>query len=144
MSPLHSGATTFAGRAKKRIACLCALAFIAAAMLVFSLALLPVDAQQQPAFSLPAIDPPARQAKTPPAPAETRQQAQTDGQQAASAADLQTPPVARDCADLLQMATALKQEVDKTTPDTLSVTVVRQAAQIEQLARKVRLGSGKS
>jgi len=42
------------------------------------------------------------------------------------------------------MATDLKAAVDKTTQDTLSVTVVRKANQIEEFARKVRLGSGKS
>lgn len=44
------------------------------------------------------------------------------------------------CADLLQLATALKAEVDKSTKDMLSVTVVRKADEIEELARKVRLG----
>lgn len=42
------------------------------------------------------------------------------------------------CADLLTMANALKMEVDKTTKDELSVTVVRKADQIEQLAHKVK------
>jgi len=51
--------------------------------------------------------------------------------------------VASEAADLLKMATALKAEVDKTTKDTLSLTVVRKAGEIEQLAHKVRLGTGK-
>ncbi|MFZ1938984.1 MAG: hypothetical protein WBA18_16840 [Terracidiphilus sp.] len=51
--------------------------------------------------------------------------------------------VASEAADLLKMATALKSEVDKTTKDTLSLTVVRKAGEIEQLAHKVRLGTGK-
>lgn len=51
--------------------------------------------------------------------------------------------IASECADLLKMATDLKQEVDKTTKDTLSVTVVRKAGEIEQLAHKVRTGSPK-
>lgn len=58
--------------------------------------------------------------------------------------DPQKQEIASECADLLKMATALKTEVDKTTKDTLSVTVVRKAGQIEQLAHKVRLGPGKS
>ncbi len=51
--------------------------------------------------------------------------------------------IASECADLLKMATDLKSEVGKTTPDTLSVTVVRKASAIEQLAHKVRTGSPK-
>lgn len=53
---------------------------------------------------------------------------------------------AGEAADLLEMATALKAEVDKSTKDTLSVTVVRRAGEIEQLAHKARtgLGPGKS
>lgn len=47
-------------------------------------------------------------------------------------------PVAVQTANLLKLAYSLKSEVDKTTKDTLSVTVVRQASEIEQLARKMR------
>ena len=47
-------------------------------------------------------------------------------------------PVAVQSTNLLKLAYNLKSEVDKTTKDTLSVTVVRQAAEIEQLARKMR------
>jgi hypothetical protein len=47
-------------------------------------------------------------------------------------------PVEVQTASLLKMAYELKSEVDKTTKDTLSVTVVRRASDIEQLARKMR------
>lgn len=47
-------------------------------------------------------------------------------------------PVAVQSANLLKMAYSLKTEVDKTTKDMLSVAVVRQAAEIEQTARKMR------
>lgn len=47
-------------------------------------------------------------------------------------------PVAVQSANLLKLAYNLKAEVDKTTKDTLSVTVVREAGEIEQLARKMR------
>lgn len=47
-------------------------------------------------------------------------------------------PVAVQSANLLKLAYNLKSEVDKTTKDTLSVTVVRRAAEIEQMARKMR------
>ena len=36
------------------------------------------------------------------------------------------------------MATNLKTEVDKTTKDVLSMTVVREASQIEETAKKMR------
>ncbi len=47
-------------------------------------------------------------------------------------------PVAVQTANLLKLAYDLKSEVDKTTKDTLSVAVVRKAAEIEQLAHKLR------
>jgi cytoskeletal protein RodZ len=47
-------------------------------------------------------------------------------------------PVAVDSANLMKLANTLKSEVDKTTKDTLSVTVVREASEIEQLAHKMR------
>lgn len=46
--------------------------------------------------------------------------------------------LALDSASLMKLANDLKSEVDKTSKDTLSVTVVREAAQIEQLAHKMR------
>jgi type VI protein secretion system component VasF len=46
--------------------------------------------------------------------------------------------VADASANLLELANSLKREVDKTSADTLSVAVVRKAAEIEQLARKMR------
>jgi hypothetical protein len=42
-------------------------------------------------------------------------------------------------ANLLKLANVLKAEVDKTTADELSVSVVRKAGEIEQLAHKMRL-----
>ncbi len=52
--------------------------------------------------------------------------------------------IVSECANLLKMATDLKTEVDKTTKDTLSLSVVRKAGEIERLAHKVRTGTGKS
>ena len=60
-----------------------------------------------------------------------------------TADETQKQQIASECSDLLKMATDLKSEVDKTTRDTLSVTVVRKASAIEQLAHKVRTGSPK-
>jgi hypothetical protein len=40
--------------------------------------------------------------------------------------------------ELLRLATGLKAEVDKTNQDTLSLTVIRRAGEIERLAHAVR------
>jgi len=46
--------------------------------------------------------------------------------------------VSAECAGLLKLAASLKTEVDKTTKDELSISVVRDAGQIELMARKMR------
>ena len=46
--------------------------------------------------------------------------------------------IAEDSAKLLKMAAELKAEVDKTTKDTLSLAVIKKAAEIEKLARSVK------
>jgi hypothetical protein len=46
--------------------------------------------------------------------------------------------IADDAARLLQLATDLKKEVDKTDKDTLSVNVIRKAEMIEKLAKGVK------
>ena len=46
--------------------------------------------------------------------------------------------IAEDSAKLLKLATELKTEVDKTSKDTLSLTVIRKADEIEKLAHGVK------
>jgi hypothetical protein len=75
-----------------------------------------------------------------PAPAASQQEKPPTGN---TADETQKQQIASECSDLLKMATDLKSAVDKTTKDTLSVTVVRKASAIEQLAHKVRTGSPK-
>lgn len=48
------------------------------------------------------------------------------------------PQIAGECARLFALATDLKAAVDRSSKDQLSVVVVRKAAQVEQLARKVK------
>ena len=43
-----------------------------------------------------------------------------------------------DTGKLLSLATDLKQQVDKSTKDTLSVDVIKKAEEIEKLARSVK------
>ncbi|MGD1107710.1 MAG: hypothetical protein ABR865_11755 [Terracidiphilus sp.] len=95
--------------------------------------------QAQESFPLPAINPPGAKAARAPA---AQQPAQP--QAGATAEDASTPQVAKQCADLLKMATELKSEVDKSSMDTLSVAVVRKAGQIEQLAHRVRAANGRN
>lgn len=105
-----------------------------------------IKTQAQEAFPLPAINPPG--AKAVPgtqATSTTPAVGQPGNKQAApTAADAQKQEIANQCANLLQMATDLKKAVDKSSADTLSVTVVRKASDIEQLAHKVRIANGKS
>ncbi len=58
--------------------------------------------------------------------------------------EMRKQQVAQECADLLKLATDLKAQVDKTRKDELSVTVVRKAAELEQMAHKVRSGAALS
>ncbi|HUV70152.1 MAG TPA: hypothetical protein VMW15_10865 [Terracidiphilus sp.] len=55
-----------------------------------------------------------------------------------AAVDPQKKQLADDSANLLRLANSLKAAVDKTTQDTLSIVVVRQAEEIEKLAHKMR------
>ncbi len=56
----------------------------------------------------------------------------------ASFTDPKQQQIADDSGALLKLANSLKTEVDKTTSDTLSVAVIRQADEIEKLAHKMR------
>jgi len=51
-------------------------------------------------------------------------------------------PIADQSANLLKMANDLMAEVSKSTKDTLSVSVIRKADEIEHYARDVRLKAG--
>jgi type VI protein secretion system component VasF len=140
------------GQAQSRGLWLFALGCISALVVAMGVGLIKTQAQE--AFPLPAINPPG--AKAPPGTQATsttpaagqpgkQQTAQQAGQQTGpTAADAQKQEIANQCADLLQMATELKKAVDKSSADTLSVTVVRKASDIEQYAHKLRIANGKS
>jgi len=137
----HRSLKRKAGHAQSRGLWLFALGCISALVVAMGLGLIKTHAQE--AFPLPAINPPG--AKAPPGTQATSTPADANTQQAApTAADVQKQEIANQCADLLQMATDLKKAVDKSSADTLSVTVVRKASDIEQLAHKVRIANGKS
>jgi len=112
------------------LACCAALAAAAGAGLLHDHA--EAHAQSAPA---PASAPPKNVASAP-APAAGPQ----DPSATANADEARKQQIARECADLLKMATDLKSEVDKSSKDMLSIPVVRKAGEIEQLAHKVRTG----
>jgi hypothetical protein len=60
------------------------------------------------------------------------------GQKATAADSERKKQIADESAELLNMALALKAEVDKTTKDTLSLNVIKKADQIEKLAKQVK------
>ena len=101
------------------------------------------QAQAQPAKSepdaAPALEQPTPQAAQPAAAGEARQNA---GAVEGGASENSGSQVAADCASLLKLAAGLKAEVDRTTKEELSVTVVQKAGEIEQLAHKVREKKG--
>jgi type VI protein secretion system component VasF len=136
-----------AGRAQSWGLWLFALGCISALLVAMGVGLMKTQAQE--AFPLPAINPPGAkaapgtQATSTPAAGQPGKQ-QTALQTGPTATDAQKQEIANQCADLLQMATDLKKAVDKSSADTLSVTVVRKASDIEQLAHKVRIANGKS
>ncbi|MGA3370586.1 MAG: hypothetical protein ABSC48_02375 [Terracidiphilus sp.] len=111
----------------------CAIAALAAT------ALAPVAGQQP--LSSPQSPSPAS-ATTAPAPAAGVQSEPKDsqsGKQSSNAVNAEAKkPAVQESEELLKLATSLKAEVDKSTQDTLSLTVVRKAAEIERLAHFVR------
>ena len=124
---------------------LCALTGYATVALALCAGLLNGFAQSPPAQSASA--PNQTTASSPnakPGTASAAAPSQNGAQASGTATDPQKQELASECAQLLKMASALKSEVDKTNKDTLSVTVVRKAGEIEQLAHKARSGTGKS
>jgi hypothetical protein len=108
--------------------------------------------------STPAPGQPAPDAQSTPAPIQqdtTAASAQPVSQPATDAAPADSRPpysgttpeekrkqqVSQQCADLLKLATDLKAEVEKARKDELSVTVVRKAAEVEQMAHKIKSGT---
>jgi hypothetical protein len=90
---------------------------------------------------------PAQTAAAPQQPATAAPPITAAPENAASAADSQSLPapqtekqkqLADDTAKLLQLANELKAELDKSSKDTLSLSVMKKAEQVEKLAHKVR------
>jgi hypothetical protein len=142
-TPMNStrrmNAATPAFRRRRRAIWLCALAGSLVAAIAASAGLLSGHAQSSPAQDAKTT----RQAAAAP-PNSANPATPQASAPAAAASDPQKQEIADEAADLLKLATTLKTEVDKSNKDTLSVTVVRKAGEIEQLAHKARVGPGKS
>jgi hypothetical protein len=110
----------------------------AAGCVAFGLLTATAQTTQPPqSTGMPMISPIANRAADANAPAVRGEQ--QEKQRGFDAADTERKrQLASDCAMLLQLATGLKAEVDKTTKDTLSLTVIRKANEIERLARNVK------
>jgi type VI protein secretion system component VasF len=128
---------------QRRAVWLCALAGISVAAISAGAGLLSGHAQSSPAQDTKATQQAATTPPNSPNPAAAAQSMPASAP-AAAAGDPQKQEIVDEAADLLKLATALKSEVDKSNKDTLSVTVVRKAGQLEQLAHKARTGPGKS
>ena len=75
---------------------------------------------------------------TVPAAADSTTPQAKDAKPASTATNDRKKQIADESAELLNMALALKAEVDKTTKDTLSLNVIKKADQIEKLAKSVK------
>jgi hypothetical protein len=137
-STRRMNAATPAFPRRRRAIWLCALAGIFIAAVAAGAGLLSGHAQSSPAQDAKATQ---QAAATPPNSANPA--APQASAPAAPARDPQKQEIADEAADLLKLATTLKTEVDKSSKDMLSVTVVRKAGEIEQLAHKARTGPGK-
>jgi hypothetical protein len=105
---------------------------------IFAVAAMLAFAQQEPNRNpnRPIINPAAN-----PVPDKNQQMQMQEQQKTANYGPVNAErrkQIANDAAQLLQLATELKKEVDKTDKDTLSVNVIRKAEMIEKLAKGVK------
>ena len=94
----------------------------------------PAQAQDKTPANPPAPAPPAATAAQTPAGTPAEAHAETHVAQAETHKD----QIAADSAKLFQLANELKAEMDKSTKDTLSLSVMKKAEEVEKLAHKVR------
>lgn len=94
----------------------------------------PQSTQQQPPRSRRTIDPQFGQQRQ-----QTEDEVRLEKEQAKRANLDRQASLKRDTDRLLQLATELKQAVDKSNENTLSLSVVKKAEEIEKLAKSVRL-----
>jgi len=107
---------------------------------VFALAAMLAVAQQMPSPNpeKPSLDPSANRLPDKNDQMEMQQQQHVKAASYEAANTERRKQIADDAAQLLQLATELKKEVDKTDKDTLSINVIRKAEMIEKLAKGVK------
>lgn len=101
-----------------------------ACLAVFTFGSISLAAAQQPAQGNAAQPPAAQTPATAKATADTSKPATPQTPQQKQLAD--------DTAKLLTLANELKTELDKSNKDTLSLSVIKKAQQVEKLAHKIR------
>ena len=101
-----------------------------ACLAVFALGSISIAAAQQPVQGS-APQPPVDQAPT-------TAEAKADTSKPTTPLTPQQKQLADDTARLLTLANELKAELDKSSKDTLSLSVIKKAEQVEKLAHKVR------
>lgn len=104
-------------------------------LLTGALALFVFPAFAQMPLGQPQITPPNRQ-DNPRIPDETREKIDKDMAKRANAE--RQAELKRDTDNLLKMATELKQDVEKSNENMLSMNVIKKAEEIEKLARSVK------
>ena len=98
-----------------------------------------VGPSQNPGMPRSSVMPPNPASNMPDANQQMQMREKQDKQKNFEAANAERKKqIAEDSAKLLKLATDLKAEVDKTTKDTLSMQVIRKAAEIERLAHDVK------
>jgi hypothetical protein len=103
-----------------------------ACLALFTFGAISLAAAQQPAPGSVAQPPVAQ------APAPVPAVATADPSKPTTPQTPQQKQLADDTAKLLTLANELKAELDKSSKDTLSLSVIRKAEQVEKLAHKVR------
>jgi sRNA-binding protein len=103
----------------------------------FAFGAVSLAAAQEPAQDGAAQAPVQAPAAQAPA-AQTPTQAPADTPKPATPQTPQQKQLADDTAKLLSLANELKAELDKSNKDTLSLSVIKKAEQVEKLAHKVR------
>lgn len=110
---------------------------IASAALALGISAPECRAQIAPPSSFPQ-QPPRPGIGVPPLGPEEPLPPQIQAQQARSRNNARQQKLVDDTNKLLELATQLKQEVDKTNKDTLSIDVIKKADEIEKLAHSVK------
>jgi hypothetical protein len=119
---------------KHRLAFPCRWAIVSLAIALFTVPVLNCGAQDQP----PIIGQRPPRGEVPPPPEDDVWQQQQRKEMEKKANLQRQEEIKKDSEKLLELATELKQSVDKSSENTLSLEVIKKAEQIEKLAKTVK------